>query len=217
MSRKDKERRTIAGFEKLISKEWIYLSGLENSYGSKPLDIALFNLFLDSVWQLLIQNDGYFEFTSLYLIRLFDLQTLPFKQEEVVRTQEKEKSFNDPSNSGTPVTLFNLNLTQLLFIYNAFYSSANNSGQSSIKFNSNPILLTFWKSFYLRWFPLSHHLHYYSYCPSSEYIQYSFILSKFSNFLSRPKLSSFSDVKKNLEAQVDVNDENNEGTYVSYL
>lgn len=64
-------RRTIEGLESLVSKEWIYLSGGTNNY-SKP-DV-LFTLFLDCVYQIYLQNQTKFEFTSEYLRYLFEAQ-----------------------------------------------------------------------------------------------------------------------------------------------
>lgn len=77
----DKNRRTIEGFNSLLSKEWLYLvSGLRNKskldHNKLPNQI-LFTLFLDCVYQMLYQNPTNFEFTSLYLIRCFDLSFKP--------------------------------------------------------------------------------------------------------------------------------------------
>lgn len=79
----DPDRRTIKGFEALIAKEWLYLTGNCNKYPDaiKPPSNVMFTLFLDCVHQLLSYEDSFngysFEFTSLYLVRLFDLSFLP--------------------------------------------------------------------------------------------------------------------------------------------
>lgn len=77
----DERRRTIEGFNSLLSKEWLYLvSGLRSTSRlerSKLPDQLLFTLFLDCVYQMLNQNPTSFEFTSLYLIRCFDLSFKP--------------------------------------------------------------------------------------------------------------------------------------------
>lgn len=77
----DPHRRTISGFECLMSKEWIYLSGYKSRLQNSPKyrvtqcpNTTLFVLFLDLVHQLIVQNPTSFEFTTLYLISLMDLQ-----------------------------------------------------------------------------------------------------------------------------------------------
>jgi hypothetical protein len=64
-------RRTIEGFESLISKEWIYLAGGHSDYTQPDI---LFTLFLDCTYQIYLQNTSEFEFTSEYLRYLFDAQ-----------------------------------------------------------------------------------------------------------------------------------------------
>lgn len=64
-------RRTIDGFESLISKEWIYLAGGHKDYTQPDI---LFTLFLDCSYQIYLQNTNEFEFTSEYLRYLFDAQ-----------------------------------------------------------------------------------------------------------------------------------------------
>ncbi|KAF7493937.1 Myotubularin-related protein 9 [Sarcoptes scabiei] len=77
----DPEKRTIKGFEPLISKEWLHLSGykrLERSFGQNKLKTLnepnhiLFVLFLDAVHQLIVQHPRSFEFSTFYLILLLD-------------------------------------------------------------------------------------------------------------------------------------------------
>lgn len=58
----------------------------------------LFTLFLDSVWQLLCQNPRHFEFSSLYLIRLYDLQTIPASSEDVNQVCYISNSVNENSS-----------------------------------------------------------------------------------------------------------------------
>nr|XP_027200517.1 myotubularin-related protein 1-like [Dermatophagoides pteronyssinus] len=81
----DPERRTIKGFQQLLSKEWLYLSGyksIDRRFGHndskyRPMNCPnhiLFLLFLDAVHQLLRQNSQSFEFSSFYLILLLDYQ-----------------------------------------------------------------------------------------------------------------------------------------------
>ncbi|KAI2809259.1 hypothetical protein BLOT_000406 [Blomia tropicalis] len=76
----DPYRRTIEGFESLISKEWVFLQGYKSRIAHSKFriirqpDTTLFVLFLDVVHQLIIQNPHHFQFTSIYLILLMDLQ-----------------------------------------------------------------------------------------------------------------------------------------------
>uniref|UniRef100_T1K4L3 Myotubularin phosphatase domain-containing protein n=1 Tax=Tetranychus urticae TaxID=32264 RepID=T1K4L3_TETUR len=78
----DEKRRSISGFESLISKEFLFLNGMVHNSIVRSPDIVLFTLFLDAVWQLICQNPYHFEFSSLYLIRLYDLQTIPVRKDE---------------------------------------------------------------------------------------------------------------------------------------
>lgn len=64
-------RRTIEGYESLISKEWIYLAGGRKDFTQPDI---LFTLFLDCTYQIYLQNTNEFEFTSEYLRYLFDAQ-----------------------------------------------------------------------------------------------------------------------------------------------
>ncbi|KAI1283819.1 Myotubularin-related protein 12 [Halotydeus destructor] len=77
----DPHRRTIKGFESLLSKEFLFLSGFANLYphSMKSPNHVIFTLFLDCVYQILSFKSNWttFEFTSLYLIRLFDHHYLP--------------------------------------------------------------------------------------------------------------------------------------------
>ncbi|XP_074597269.1 myotubularin-related protein 11-like [Brevipalpus obovatus] len=97
----DPKRRTIIGFEGLLSKDWVHLDGISSLSG--PPDIILFTLFLDCVWQLISQNPYHFEFSSLYLIRLYDLQTTPTSLEEIRTTKNISPSeyIQSSPSSGT--------------------------------------------------------------------------------------------------------------------
>lgn len=74
----DPNRRTVEGFESLLSKEWIYLSGYKSHDPSMPQkrlhspNITLFILFIDAIHQIMVQNPCAFEFTTTYLIALID-------------------------------------------------------------------------------------------------------------------------------------------------
>lgn len=106
----DKRRRTIEGFNSLLSKEWLYLvSGLRNTSRlehSKLPNQILFTMFLDCVYQMLHQNPTSFEFTSLYLIRCFDLSFKPYSAFlKLTRTADTpaEPSRAPPSLFRTPI------------------------------------------------------------------------------------------------------------------
>ena len=97
----DKRRRTIEGFNSLLSKEWLYLvSGLRSTTRlerSKLPDQLLFTMFLDCVYQMLHQNPTSFEFTSLYLIRCFDLSFKPCSAVlKLTKSEQPETAFRTP-------------------------------------------------------------------------------------------------------------------------
>lgn len=110
------EKRTLNGFECLLSKEFIYLCGYKY-YGqgfyekrikslNEPNHI-LFLFFLDAVHQLMMQNPDSFEFTTFYLVFLFD-------------NQLSSQRFNSRSNGK-----FETNRKHLLHL-NPFYVKTNN-------------------------------------------------------------------------------------------
>ena len=198
------------GFESLISKEWIYLCGTGNSL-PKPPDIMTFTLFLDIVWQLMIQNEYAFEFTTVYLIRLYDLQTIPWNKEtqefSTVKDQFVPKPTISPANNtdidansvsdlvtalekGSKMsasyesnraddTLSNLNMNQLMFLYNSYYR------EMAIEFSCDLLRLQLWRPLYLRWLTISDFEQYYNKFPHLELIQYQYLLKKLRSKLCR--------------------------------
>ncbi|KAK2721746.1 myotubularin-related protein 10-B-like [Artemia franciscana] len=73
----DSHCRTIQGFHSLVQKEWVALghpfsTRLGRWTVSDGEQSPLFNLFLDCVWQILQQFPAQFEFTSTYLITIWD-------------------------------------------------------------------------------------------------------------------------------------------------
>lgn len=147
----DKNRRTIEGFNSLLSKEWIYLVGLRSStkldHNKLPNQI-LFTLLLDCVYQMIHQNSTEFEFTSLYLIRCFDLSFLPYSA--FVKLNGMHSSFkSEPIKKSQQHLLLNKQSSPVQF---SKLSSANNSFNLNNSFhhhfnssNLSPILtnLTF--------------------------------------------------------------------------
>lgn len=91
-------RRTMEGFESLISKEWIYLAGGPLDY-SQP-DI-LFTLFLDCSYQIYLQNISEFEFTSEYLRYLHDAQyiCIPEADDNIKSNNNNNNNNNNKINS----------------------------------------------------------------------------------------------------------------------
>lgn len=102
-------RRTIEGFESLLSKEWIYLTGGQPMI-DQPFNQAqqcqqqpniLFDLFLDCTYQMYLQNPSEFEFTSNYLKYLFDSQhtsqaeIMPSSSNGNYNNQQKSIQLND--------------------------------------------------------------------------------------------------------------------------
>lgn len=99
----DPNRRTIQGFESLISKEWIYLSGyksvIHNERSSFKLkhssNITLFILFIDCIHQILVQNPKAFEFSTMYLILLVDnlFITEKYTREKSTQFEQNKQHF----------------------------------------------------------------------------------------------------------------------------
>lgn len=130
----DPHRRTIAGFESLISKEWIYLSGYKSriSQNSPKYRVAncpntaLFILFLDCVHQLILQNPRSFEFTTIYLISLADAQfaTENFKREMAARFEcnKQHSSIRSPLFlASEDVPQIDGHITKICFFYMLFF------------------------------------------------------------------------------------------------
>ncbi|XP_052278283.1 myotubularin-related protein 12-like isoform X2 [Dreissena polymorpha] len=75
----DPHYRTLAGFQGLVQKEWVrmghpfqrYLSLVTVSEADTE-QVPIFLLFLDCIWQLLIQYPAAFEFTETYLTTIWD-------------------------------------------------------------------------------------------------------------------------------------------------
>lgn len=94
----DPDRRTIKGFESLIAKEWLYLTGNSNNFAKgtvKAPSYVMFTLFIDCVHQLMSGDKSFqsFEFTSLFLVRLFDLLFLPSNHRAEVDSGGSSSSF----------------------------------------------------------------------------------------------------------------------------
>jgi len=96
------DRRTIRGFEALLSKELMYITGAANKYpeGIKSPNHLIIVLLVDCVHQLIARNFREFEFTSLYLIRLFDLNYIPspFSANQSLMNQNGSRSYEDLTN-----------------------------------------------------------------------------------------------------------------------
>lgn len=127
-------RRTIEGFESLISKEWIYLAGGQPDY-SQP-DI-LFTLFLDCTYQIYIQNTKEFEFTSEYLRYLFDAQ--------YVYVPSLNLSLKNDINNDASLLEGGYNI----FMFNPFFKA--DKDLPTVEVHDHIINMRLWSSLYLRW------------------------------------------------------------------
>jgi hypothetical protein len=147
----DRKRRTVAGFNALLAKEWVHLNGLSARDLEPPSSTTLhvlFVLFLDCVHQIRSQYPNSFQFTSLYLIRVFDLAC-----------NYSQASSSSTSNDES-LLLADLNVNQLLFFYNPNYDDCSLDVQ--LKVNSQITCLQFWRPFYLRWFVVQPSIDYYN-------------------------------------------------------
>ena len=202
----DQNRRTIIGFEALLSKEWMFLTGFANGYPNsmRSPNPVMFFLLIDCLHQLIAfkSNGLSFEFTSLYLIRLFDRQLIPSVFSALSPTPPKNlaASFEDLTMTGPnsphgssslnprmleirrrssvqsrlssvnnfiinsqhclPLTIIDMCLDQLLFMYNPLFDSGNN-GLSRLNMSCSHLdhipvprraaELNIFEGLYLRW------------------------------------------------------------------
>lgn len=174
----DPKKRTVAGFNALLAKEWVHLNGLAAravTDRSTVIHHVLFVLFLDCVHQLRFQCPDHFEFTSLYLIRCFDL-ACDFSAEAQTLKQRLDSS-NDES-----LLFSDLTIDQIMFFYNPRYDSTFATMQQ-LQISSDVLSLQFWRTFYLRWFLLRPPLAYYNNFGSAEYMYFNeLIKSKYPAF-----------------------------------
>lgn len=150
----DPKRRTFSGFESLISKEFIYFNGFAyRANNPRNPNHILFTLFLDCVFQLMNQNENIFEFTSFYLIWLFDCQ---FMQHATCQNDNKSNQSRSSFTSQTapqitpqttPSLTDELSLKQMMLFHNPFYKQTN----ESLKIDYYTFKMKFWSSLYLRW------------------------------------------------------------------
>jgi hypothetical protein len=172
----DPHRRTIQGFESLLSREFMFVNGFANRYpdSMRSPNHVTFVLFIDCVHQLIAfsNNSLAFEFNSLYLIRLLDLQYLPSPYSSANAIRDLMSSFEDltkigvnggrrrsiskksnaspapvsASSSEIPMTLNGVNPDQVLFLLNPLYEKDNR-----IQMPQHMANLTFFEGLYLRW------------------------------------------------------------------
>ncbi|XP_028679372.2 LOW QUALITY PROTEIN: myotubularin-related protein 10 [Erpetoichthys calabaricus] len=105
----DPHFRSIAGFQSLLQKEWVmagyrFLDRCNHLKKSDKEESPLFLLFLDCVWQLLVQYPAAFEFTETFLTVLGDslwlsifstfLFNCPQQQDEHCREFVKSRSIS---------------------------------------------------------------------------------------------------------------------------
>lgn len=202
----DKNRRTIEGFNSLLSKEWIYLVGLRTDsakldYDKLPNQI-LFTLFLDCVYQMICQNSIHFEFTTLYLIRCFDLSFFPYPafvkmNSSFKKPNEQNSTFKRiPMRQSSPVLFSKFSSTNSLNLSHNYSSTGDQISpilknltftqrlfyfnpfyakrQVSIKLSLSSSILTvqFWRPLYLRWSQPSLSIDYYNQLFLSEYLYF---------------------------------------------
>lgn len=153
----DPRRRTFTGFESLVSKEWIYLSGIATRSQPRNPNHVLFTLFLDCVWQLIAKNPTSFEFSSFYLIWLFDNQftVSPNALINVDRRASTTPSLTmkiaqpipvEPLEAGMP-------LCHSLLLYNPFFKVS----QSALVVRSHICEVQLFSTLYFRWQHTTNH------------------------------------------------------------
>ena len=144
----DPKRRTFEGFESLISKEWLYLSGVVTRKNSvRNANHILFTLFLDCVSQLILQNPYAFEFSSLYLIYLFDCQYKQSSTPFFPSLRKASKTSLELEPKSVPLRQ-ELSPNHMLLIHNPFYNRIN---RKRLEANTHISATELWSSLYLRW------------------------------------------------------------------
>lgn len=142
----DPKRRTFIGFESLLSKEWIHISGYAyRKNGPHNPNHILFTLFLDCIWQLMRQNSDAFQFSSFYLIWLFDCQYMQFPF--IPYTRKSSDGVLELDFSSPPIA-DGLSLNQLMLINNPFYDKKRST---FLELNPHISQTQFWSPLYLRW------------------------------------------------------------------
>ncbi|CAG2166972.1 unnamed protein product [Oppiella nova] len=144
----DPKRRTFSGFESLISKEWLYLSGLAYRKNSpRNVNHILFTLFLDCVSQLILQNPYDFEFSTFYLIYLFDCQYIQSSTPFIpnFRTASMKSTETDLKCAAIREGLA---VNDLMLMKNPIYKRHKTI---ILKLNAHISKTEFWSALYLRW------------------------------------------------------------------
>jgi len=213
----DPKRRTINGLESLLSKEWMFLTGFANGYPSsmKTPNAVLFALFIDCLHQLIAfsRNVLSFEYTSLYLIRIFDHHLLPSDYFALTPVRDVGASFEDLTKIGSviacqsnvrmrklssqslrrpsfnsifedscsslsttslPMTLSDMTIDQLVFMFNPFYERT--CLRNWINVPKRAAELVFFEGLYLRWHCMADKNGYYRRFPLLEEAIYNQIL-----------------------------------------
>lgn len=203
------DRRTIRGFEALLSKEFIFLTGIGNRYpdGMATPNHVVFGLLIDCMYQLLSHNIRQFEFTSLYLIRLFDLNYLPSPFATTNLTENGSRSYEDLTaihkspdtrsrpksyhvktsttsksyvNHELPLTLANLDLSQLTMLCNPVHELMHSDANviSKLSVPTTAIQIRFFEGLYLRWLRLKPVTSYYHKFPAEQSYYFNYVLNR---------------------------------------
>ncbi|CAG2101662.1 unnamed protein product [Medioppia subpectinata] len=145
----DPRRRTFSGFESLISKEWLYLTGLAYRKNSpRNVNHILLTLFLDCVSQLIIQNPYDFEFSTFYLMYLFDCQYIQPSTPFVPNFRNASKTSSSDIEFKCPPIREGLPLNHMMIIKSPIYKRRKTI---VLKLNAHISKTEFWSALYLRW------------------------------------------------------------------
>ncbi|XP_054166104.1 myotubularin-related protein 12-like [Oppia nitens] len=150
----DPKRRTFAGFESLISKEWLYLPGLAfRKTGAININHILFTLFLDCVSQLIIQNPYAFEFSTFYLIYLFDCQYIQIVTPFLPNARKTSTKIGLEFEPKCGQLREGLSLNELMLIKNPVFRRHKpiDTKSNDLKLNAHISQMHFWSMLYLRW------------------------------------------------------------------
>ncbi|BES87802.1 Myotubularin-associated protein [Nesidiocoris tenuis] len=157
--------RTIIGFQSLVQREWVimghpFCSRLSHVYSNDNLEAPVFLLFLDCVWQLLVQFPTDFQFTETYLTVLWDCSLVSI-YDTFLFDCERDRQFSS-KDPNTPLVLRNV-WDELLSDSNAsLFFSPFYQPPASLKITSLNYLpvqcqiscLSVWQQCYLRHLPI---------------------------------------------------------------
>lgn len=147
----DKYYRTIRGFQVLIEKEWLSFGhrfetrlghGTDNH--SDPDRSPIFLQFIDCVWQIMQQNENFFEFTEKLLLEIV-LKAYTCQYGTFLFDSECKREKNETKKKTTSLWLdINNNFIE-------YYNTDFMEFDGVLSFSTDPTLLKIWKAYHSKY------------------------------------------------------------------